>query len=568
MDGMTDYGFLTQNFNQSNNLGLNNGFDRSQILRDALLFSMSDEEREQIEQDKERSLKSKDFMDAVNNPLQAFGSNTYDLTYNGLGQTSRRNISWQITKQDSIMRDVPYFDKASSWKATMALINGIDLNSKEPKVGDLTLVQKDIADLFTPQHSVIKWGDFYGGSGGLLIFDDCEDEDDYMKPIVASQIKKGSFRGIKPLSRLYQIIPDLSSKLVTKVGEEYGIYGAEEIGQPEFFRINISGDTESQGKYFRVHRSRLLLYSSSELTWVEKRIEMYFGPSLLERAYSSFARYESMLAQINKLAQRSNIPVLNVAGMPMASLQNERFVEYVASRIKGINFGVSAGNMIVLNDIEKEQFKYETAQFTNLTDILKHYRENLSADLSAPTGILFNDTGENDSDKYLLVPKEIQERIVRSWYRKLIPIVYRNRFGKTLKDFDFTFKSLEIPTEKEKAEKMKLVVEMLDILYDKSIIDGASYQKMLIAAPNNISDIPNEITEEYINYVAQGLEGKPFNKMEADIMLATALNHANEMNENSNLSNKVASSQGGKEKGGDPKKKKATVRVPITKREK
>ena len=59
----------------------------------------------------------------------------------------------------------------------------------------------------------------------------------------------------------------------------------------------------------------------------------------------------------------------------MASLQNERFIEYVASRIKGINFGVSAGNMIVLNDPEKEQFKYETAQFTNLTDILKHYRE-------------------------------------------------------------------------------------------------------------------------------------------------------------------------------------------------
>ena len=65
-----------------------------------------------------------------------------------------------------------------------------------------------------------------------------------------------------------------------------------------------------------------------------------------------------------------------------------------------------------------------------------------------------------------------------------------------------------------------------------------------------------KLQEEYINYVAQGLEGKPFNKMEADIMLATALNHANEMSENSNLSNKVESSQGGKEKGGDPKKKK------------
>ena len=33
------------------------------------------------------------------------------------------------------MRDVPYFDKASSWKATRALLNGIDLNSIDKKDG-------------------------------------------------------------------------------------------------------------------------------------------------------------------------------------------------------------------------------------------------------------------------------------------------------------------------------------------------------------------------------------------------------------------------------------------------
>ena len=107
-------------------------------------------------------------------------------------------------------------------------------------------------------------------------------------------MSKGSFKGIKPLSRLYQIQPDLSSNLVTKVGEEYGIYSADEIGQPLYFLVNLS-DMEAKSKYFKVHRSRLLLYSSIELTWVEKRIEMFFGPTLLERAYSDFARYESML---------------------------------------------------------------------------------------------------------------------------------------------------------------------------------------------------------------------------------------------------------------------------------
>ncbi len=557
---MNNYGFLE-----------NTGFDRSKLLQDALLFSLSPEEREQVETNKDKAIHANSFFDAINNPYQGFGTGTSDLTYAGLGIVSKRGLSWQIQKQDALMRDIPYFDKASSWKATMALVNGIDLNSKDQKSSDLTSVQNDIATLFAPLHSIIKWGDFYGGAGGLIICDDTDDENDYMQPLTVSQIRKGSFKGIKPLSRLYQIQPDLSSDLVTKIGDEHGIYGAEEIGQPLYYRINISGDSEATSKYFKVHRSRLLLYSSIDLTWVEKRIEMYFGPSLLERSYSDFARYESLLAQINKLAQRSNIPVLHVQNLPQASLNGQRFVEYVTSRIKGINFGVSSGNLVVLGDLEKESFEYKNAEFAEIPKILEHYRENLSASLGAPTGILFNEKSADDQDKYLKLVREIQERQVRVWFRKLIPILYKSRYNKQLKDFDFTFKSLEMPTEKEKAEKMKTIVELLHILYDDNAIDNESYQQMLIETPNNVSDIFNSITEKYLDYVKeQSSKGEPMNKMSNDIKLALALNHANESAEEdggkgSNLSNKVESAQLGKQEGGKQSKKKPTVKVPINK---
>lgn len=550
----TDYGFLG-----------NIGYNRASLLEQALFVSLTDEERTQLEANKEKAIKANSFYDAVNNPLLNFGSGTGDITYNGLGLTSKRNISWQVTRLDSMMRDVPYFDKASSWKATRALINGVDISSTKDQADDLIQIQKDIAHLFTPLHSVIKWGDYYGGAGGLIIMDDVLSEEDYMRPLIISEIQKGSFKGIKPLSRLYQIHPDLSAGLVTRVGDDVGIYGAEEIGQPLYYRVNISGDTEANGKYFKVHRSRILLYNSIDLTWVEKRIEMYFGPSLLERAYSDFARYESLLAQINKLAQRSNIPVLNMQNLPQASLNGQRFAEYVTSRVKGINFGVSSGGLIVLGDVEKEKFEYQNAQFSEIPNILKHYRENLSAALGAPTSILFNDVESDDEEKFLSGVKEIQERNIRVWFRKLVPILYKSRFGKQIKDFDFAFKSLEMPTEKEKAEKMKVVVEWLSMLFDRQIIDVQSFQNMLVAMPNNVSDIPNDITQNYLDYISNLAKGgQPLNKMTVDIELAKALNQAKGSDDEGNPATaKVEAALSGGLEGGN--RKKGTVKVPIDK---
>jgi hypothetical protein len=558
MNDKTDFGFLGSQ-----------DFDRRTLMFQALHDSLTPAEREQLEVGKDNATKSKDIHDAVSNPIQQFGSGTLDPSFLGLGVTSKRGISWQIPKLDSVMRDVPYFDKAASWKATRALTNGIDLNCRDTDIDDITAVQKDLHEHFSALHDTIKLGDFYGGSGALIITTDASTEQEYMQPLSVGNLKKGQYLGIKPLTRLYQIMPDLSSGLVlvSEVGEEHGIYDAKEVGQPKYYRVNLSGNTESNSTYLKVHRSRLLLYNSIELSWVEKRIEMYFGPSLLERSYTDFARYESLLAQINKLAQRSNVGVLNMQQLPMANLSGDKFVESVMKRITQIKFGVSSGGMIVLGDMEKEKFVYENATFTDLDSLLKLYRENLAAALSAPTGVLFNDKDSDDEGKYLIAVKEIQDRIIRSWFKKLIPIIYKNRFNKKLKDYSFTFKSLELPTELEKAQKMKTVVELLSILFQDNVIDGASYQRMLSAAPNNISDIPNEITQEYISHVKAGLEGKPFNKMTLDVILATALNHVQGGGEDSNLSNKVESAQEGKKQGGDPKKtKKPTVKIPMVKK--
>lgn len=551
----------------------NNDFDRSfqgSLFKQSLFDSLSVPEKEQVLKSKGVASKVNDFQDGLNNHLQALGGGTNDLTYKGMNFFSRRNLSWQIPKQDAIMRDIPYFDKGSSWKATRALINGIDLNSRTLKSDELNDIKNAISALFSSLHKVIKLGDFNGASAGLLVFDDCVDEEEYRSPLKIGSIKKGSFKGIKVLTRYYQIIPALDEVLVTRVGDDIGIYSADEIGQPMYYRVNLSGDTEAKFKWFKIHRSRVLWYASIELTWIEKRVELYGGPSLLERCYTDFARYESLVAQINKLAQRSNVPILNIRGLPRASLNNQTFVNRVMQKIKSINYTASVGNMVLLGDKEQEQFKFETANFSGLIEILKHERQNLAAAIEAPVSVLFNEPDDNDENVYLTKVKEIQEGKIRSWFTLLVPILSKHIFGKMIKDFSFTFKSLEFVSEEDKAKRLKIVGEILHQLYEDEIVDVESYQAMLKVAMENISDIPHEITKEYIEYVEKQTKenaDNPMTKKRRDIEVAIALNHINKENAGNGggTSNPVESATKGKELGGNKEKKKPTTKVPIKK---
>ena len=550
---------------------LDNEFERNfegNLFQQALFNSLSKSQKVQVIKSKDIADDAKDFTDALNNPLQALGGGTNDLTYRGMNFFSRRNISWQIPKQDAIMRDIPYFDKASTWKATRALINGIELKSRKHKSDELNDIKDDLSNMFFPLHSVIKLGDFNGASAGLIFIKGCIDEEDWKSPLKIKDINKGDFKGIRPLTRYYQILPDLSGELVETVDEEKGVYSADEVGKPVYYNVNLSGNKEADYKWFKVHRSRVLWYASIQLTWIEERIEIYGGPSLLERCYTDFSRYESLIAQINKLAQRSNVPILNIQGMPQASLNNQNFVNRVIQKIKTINYTASAGNMILLGDKDREQFKFETAQFGELKDILKHERQNLSGSLEAPTSVLFNEPDDNDEEIYLTKIKEIQEGKIRNWFIRLIPILYKSRNGKNIKDFSFKFKSLEFVSEKDMSERLKTVVETLHQLYEDEVIDVESYQSMLKVAMENIGDIPHEITDNYVKYVEKESKAdadNPMTKKRRDIEVAIAFNHIKKENDGENISNPVETAQKGKEEGGSQEKKKPTANVPISK---
>jgi len=127
------------------------------------------------------------------------------------------------------------------------------------------------------------------------------------------------------------------------------------------------------------------------------------------------------------------------------------------------------------------------------------------------------------------------------------------------------FKSLEVVSENDKADRFDKVVKTLHVLYEDDVIDVLSYQRMLKVAMENISDIPHEITVEYIDHLIKQSKDEPVTKSRRDIEVAIALNHA-EQEGGVTVSNKRESARKGKDEGGNPKEpKKPTVKVPIDK---
>ncbi len=491
---------------------------------------------------------------------------------------STRGLSWQIPRLDEWTRSKDYLINAATWRANQILGRGIDLNIKDHNqdLDDVEYLQSYLKeDLYNPLFSIFYLGYFHGGAGGLIIIKNQTDLASLLKPLTEDSIKSGDFLGIKPLTRLYNIQPCYErqtvdgveqSVYIDQIGDKTGVYDAIEFGRPAYYRVSLNADLYGNGNLTKrqitkatsyiVHRSHLLIYNSSPLSFIEERVEQFFGTGIGEKAYVSMRRYENLVDQISLLMQRVNIPVLKSPNLTKASLQGERFQEEAAERIDGMELTIAYGNMAVIG--EDEEFEFKEAHFTEIPDLLTEYKKQLASGLGAPLSQVlgeYNATDDENSFNYSLDADS--ERHLRSMYRQLIPLIHRSKFGKKINDFSFTFKSLEKQTEKEKAEVLKLGMEIISIAWKDEVINEGSYHKMMKSAPHNISDMLSELDGAYMKYI-RDKEEKPDGFITYSTKreeLAIALNREGAYNE-------VGSAEGGKRAGGDPKAtKKPTVGV-------
>lgn len=494
-------------------------------------------------------------------------------TYSNLKDFASRGLSWNISFLDNILRSEFYVENAIKWTITKALRNGIDLNIRDIDVDNEKVigVKDDLNKKYLkPLLDFGILGRGYGGSGALITINGSTDKDELLKPLnYTKDIKKDDVMTIRPLTRLYQILPDYSmgnKKFISNIGTETGIYDDTELGKPQYYRVSISGGMYNKGtngkqasfdnfvNTFVVHRSRLLIYNSSKLSWIEEQVEQYFGISLAERAIEQIKAYKKSLDEIMKLLTRSNIPVANFANLSGVGRTGELGLSKIDDLIEAYEYALASGDLVVLGAKDEEDLKFLQADFKEITNILLDRKKELSAALEAPLTVTFKEKDDLDEKEHYSSIEEIQERQYGPALKQLIPIIYKIKYGEDIPEWSFNFRTLETSTEKEKIDKLKVASDIVNDLFLNNLINVNESRQMLISANENVGDMFHELSK------LKDIEnGKKYSN-DFQIELANELNWKNksdDLNKDDKKGyNMVESKLKGKTQGGNQKRTK------------
>ena len=194
-------------------------------------------------------------------------------------------ITWDVSNIMQIEREESIFRKILNYKASMALTK-IDINSKDMTSEQIRYIKKQLEKLYKPLYDMLYQGGAFGGSACLICIKGQMSEKELMKPLNADTVQADYFLGLKTLERWFSCTP--TGDLIESIGDN-GIDDPNLLGEPLYFKVRLGGKNTRQVK---VHRTRLLIFPDGSLPEIQRKIENYWGVSLLERIWEPLNRYK------------------------------------------------------------------------------------------------------------------------------------------------------------------------------------------------------------------------------------------------------------------------------------
>lgn len=451
--------------------------------------------------------------DGYTNNYLNMGNGSNDAM-NASSYVSNRQLTWNSQTINNVVRSEPLMKKVLEFKASRPIKNGIDISSKNMKPEEIKAICERLKFLFKDIYQLIFLGEAYGGTGALICIRNQMSEDKLVKPLQIDSIQPGSFLGLKVFERWFSIRPDMS-KLITEVGGSNGIDDPNLLGKPLYYYVRLTPNSPE----ILVHRTRLLLYNTGELTYVEKLVEQYWGMSIVEKLWDALNEYNSAFKYMNNMLMISNQRVVKLADVFTDSVNaTNKAKEVVRNKLELISSSLNGSNILFLS--EDDTFEYHSAQLSNVSECLQKASLNFATKANVPYSYLFDDTNTEvtpSEDAYDAI-KNVQDIFCREWYTKLIKILWKDIFGGKIPEFSFEFKNIRNLDEKTKAEIISKVGTIILDLYRESITDKAITMESFSEINDNVGDVFNNFTQEYIKKV--GKETKNYDQ----INLARALN--------------------------------------------
>lgn len=398
--------------------------------------------------------------------------------------------------------DLPAQDMTRAW---------CKINCEMPPA-DIQEFDRVVAKTFTPNRirQSLKWSRLFGGSGCLMVIKGHESKLD--KPLRLDEINPGTYQGLIPFDRWSGIQPSAD-----RIGNDMG--NPQGWGLPEYYTVSDDTGTNS----FEVHESRIIRFVGPEVPKPELQAQQYWGISVVEPVWEELKKRDNASYSILQLLFRANIlaqrnpelaQLLSGLGVSQQALAN------YTKRMQAQNELISNQSMIVLGK-EGELFSVGYT-FSGIGEVYAQFQMDVAGAAEIPVTRLFGKTvgglGQtNDADERYYEERIAQEQDgnLRMQLDKLYPVIAMSTWGEVPDDLDFTFPSIRVLSEEEKAEMTDKASAPIIAAYNAGLIS----QKVALKEFKQLSDITgvfSNITDDDINDAEEepiapgemGLEGE------------------------------------------------------------
>lgn len=379
---------------------------------------------------------------------------------------------------------------------------------------DISRFDRVVKRTFTPHkiRQAIKWARLFGGAGCVMAIKGHENKLD--QPLNIKDVGLDSYLGLIPFDRWSGMQP------TSEISQN--IENPLQWGLPQGYTVQ----DENGSKSFDVHASRVLRFCGPEVPKPELQAQMYWGISCIEPVYEDLKKRDNaswsmlqLLFRAQILAQRNTELAQILSGVGSTQAASEQW----AKRMQAQNELISNQSMIILGK-DGELFTTNYT-FTGIGQVYEQFQMDVSGASEIPATRLFgkmpSGLGQtNDADERYYEERIAQEQDgnLRPELDKLYPVIAMSTWGKVPDDLDFTFPSIRVLTEEDKAEMTEKASAPIIAAFNAGLIS----QKTSLKELKQLSDttgVFSNITDEDIenaddepidmSELAMGGEGGP-----------------------------------------------------------
>lgn len=405
--------------------------------------------------------------DAYGNSLTGTGTDDKIKSFTSYG-FSNDTCNWTLWM--ALYNDSWVFRRAIDKPAQDMVRCGINLSLSNNDVAivldEINLQRKSLIEL-------IQWGRLFGGSVGIMMFDNMKDED-YAKPIDILKLKKAKIMSIYVTDRWYGCAP--SDKTVEDMSNL-------DYGKPASYRI-----TFADGHEIRVHHDFILRYEGRTAPRLIKN-GLLQGWGYAEGAHilNELARDDQLKASITSLVNKSLIEIIKMPGMRgLFQGTDEKNSQQIQRRLESINWARNYNSLTFLD--KDDDYEHYDFSVSGLSDLLEKNMWLISAALEMQ-GVLYGDLKQGFSEdtealeRYDETINNLNENYFRVVMTKLLSTIYKWKNINEKVSFEFG----SIIKNKQNKDRMEGIKDFQSLL-SAMLQDGVITLKQYALAMKNYAE--------------------------------------------------------------------------------